>query len=197
MIEVDVVLVNMEEQTAYCSDGVTRDIYEMYDAEAQPTKDPDEAIAAVVKVGEDQYIVLNLAEDNNGAAELAGSLSSGAIQSKTPGLAAGCLHFAETRRNLDGFLEFLGGAEGNLLARLDLDRLAGRGIAAHAGGALTDHENAKPVEANTVALLQVLGEKTDQITQEGLGLLLRHFMIAGQGGGELLGADGGDLRLGA
>jgi hypothetical protein len=65
VIEVDVVLVNMEEQTAYCSDGITRDIYEMYDAEAQPTKDPDEAIAAVVKVGEDQYIVLNLSEDNN------------------------------------------------------------------------------------------------------------------------------------
>ena len=63
MIEVDVVLVNMDEQTAYCSDGITRDIYEMYDAEAQPTKDPDEAIAAVVKVGEDQYIVLNLTDD--------------------------------------------------------------------------------------------------------------------------------------
>lgn len=63
MIEVDVVLVNMEEQTAYCSDGVTRAIYEMYDAQAQVTEDPDEAIAAVVKVGEDQYIVLNLTDD--------------------------------------------------------------------------------------------------------------------------------------
>jgi hypothetical protein len=63
VIEVDVVLVNMEEQTAYCSDGITRDIYEMYDAQAQPTEDPDEAIAAVVKVGDDQYIVLNLTDD--------------------------------------------------------------------------------------------------------------------------------------
>jgi hypothetical protein len=63
VIEVDVVLVNMEERTAYCSDGVTRDIFEMYDAQAQPTEDPDEAIAAVVKVGEDQYIVLNLTDD--------------------------------------------------------------------------------------------------------------------------------------
>ncbi len=63
MIEVDVVLVNMEERTAFCSDGITRDIFEMYDAEAQPTEDPDEAIAAVVKVGEDQYIVLNLTEE--------------------------------------------------------------------------------------------------------------------------------------
>ncbi len=63
MIEVDVVLVNMEEQTAYCSDGITRVIYEMYDADAQVTEDPDEAIAAVVKVGDDQYIVCNLADD--------------------------------------------------------------------------------------------------------------------------------------
>ena len=60
MIEVDVVLVNIDERTAYCSDGVTRSIFEMYDSEAQPTEDPDEAIAAVVKVGDDQFILLNL-----------------------------------------------------------------------------------------------------------------------------------------
>jgi hypothetical protein len=65
VIDVDVVLVNMDEQTAYCSDGVTRDIFEMYDAEAQVTKDPDEAIAAVVKVGEDQFILLNLTGDDS------------------------------------------------------------------------------------------------------------------------------------
>lgn len=63
VIEVDVVLVNMDERTAYCSDGVTRSIFEMYDAQAQVTEDPDEAIAAVVKVGEDQFIVLNLTDD--------------------------------------------------------------------------------------------------------------------------------------
>jgi hypothetical protein len=62
VIDVDVVLVNMEEQTAYCSDGVTRDIFEMYDADAKPTEDPDLAIAAVVKVGDDQFILLNLAD---------------------------------------------------------------------------------------------------------------------------------------
>ena len=62
MIDVDVVLVNMEEQTAYCSDGVTRDIFEMYDSEAKPTEDPDQAIAAVVKIGDDQFILLNLAD---------------------------------------------------------------------------------------------------------------------------------------
>jgi len=64
VIEVDVVLVNMDEQTAYCSDGVTRSFFEMYDAKAQPTQDPDEAIAAVVKVGEDQFIVFDVTEGN-------------------------------------------------------------------------------------------------------------------------------------
>ena len=64
VIDVDVVLVNMEEQTAYCSDGITRVIFEMYDAEAQPTEDPDLAIAAVVKVGDDQFILLNLTGDD-------------------------------------------------------------------------------------------------------------------------------------
>ena len=65
MIDIDVVLVNVDERTAYCSDGVTRTFFEMYDAEAQPTEDPDEAIAAVVKVADDQFIVLKLIEDQS------------------------------------------------------------------------------------------------------------------------------------
>jgi hypothetical protein len=65
VIDIDVVLVNVDERTAYCSDGVTRNFYEMYDADARPTKDPDEAIAAVVKVGDDQFIVLNLMDDKS------------------------------------------------------------------------------------------------------------------------------------
>ena len=65
MIDIDVVLVNVDERTAFCSDGVTRTFFEMYDADAKPTEDPDEAIAAVVKVGDDQFIVLNLMDDQS------------------------------------------------------------------------------------------------------------------------------------
>jgi hypothetical protein len=65
VIDIDVVLVNVDERTAYCSDGVTRTFHEMYDAEAQPTENPDEAIAAVVKVGDDQFIVLNLMDEQD------------------------------------------------------------------------------------------------------------------------------------
>jgi hypothetical protein len=63
LIDVDVVLVNIDERTAFCSDGVTRSFFEMYDSDARPTEDPDEAIAAVVKVGDDQFIVLKLIDD--------------------------------------------------------------------------------------------------------------------------------------
>ena len=41
-----------------------------------------------------------------------------------------CLEIKEER--LNRLLELFGGAEGNLLARLDLDCFAGRGITAHA-----------------------------------------------------------------
>lgn len=63
VIDVDVVLVNLDERTAYCSDGVTRSFFEMYDADAQPTEDPDLAVAAVVKIADNQFILLNLTGD--------------------------------------------------------------------------------------------------------------------------------------
>jgi len=65
VINIDVVFVDVDERTAFCSDGVTRTFFEMYDADALPTEDPDEAIAAVVKVGDDQYIVLKLIDEQS------------------------------------------------------------------------------------------------------------------------------------
>ena len=43
----------------------------------------------------------------------------------------------------DRFLEFLGGAEGNLFARLDLNRLTRRRIAAHASGTVPHLQNSE------------------------------------------------------
>lgn len=65
MIDIDVVFVDVDERTAFCSDGVTRTFFEMYDADALPTEDPEEAIAAVVKVGDDQFIVLKLVDEKS------------------------------------------------------------------------------------------------------------------------------------
>jgi NADH-quinone oxidoreductase subunit A len=63
---------------------------------------------------------------------------------------------AEESVGSDGFLEFLGRAEGDLLAGLDVDRLAGGGVAAHAGGALAHLEDAEADDADALALLQAL-----------------------------------------
>src|SRR6516162_3781514 len=71
----------------------------------------------------------------------------------------------------DGFLELLGSAEGDLLGGLDVDRFAGRGVAAHARRTLAYLQDAEPDDADTLALLQVLGDPADHVVENGLGLL--------------------------
>src|SRR5262249_13473944 len=76
----------------------------------------------------------------------------------------------------DRFFQFLGSAEGNLLAGLDLDRFAGGRIAAHAGGALAHLQDAETADADAVTLLEVLGHEANQVAEYSLGLLLRHLV---------------------
>ena len=92
---------------------------------------------------------------------------------------------------LHGLLQFLGNPEGDLLARLDLDRLAGRRVPSHPGRTLPHLEDAEAGQADFVALLEVPGCQRHQIAQHGLGLLLRQVMAVRQGGGEMLERDGG------
>src|SRR5689334_907838 len=87
---------------------------------------------------------------------------------------------AATRR-LNRFLQFLGGAEGDLLGGLDVDRFAGGGVAAHARGALANLEDAEPDDADALAFLQVLGDTVDHVGEDGLGLLLGEFLLLGNG----------------
>src|SRR5262245_29224572 len=88
------------------------------------------------------------------------------------GAQLGCAKKDETppRRGLDalcryvtlhGGLQVLGGAERHLLAGLDLDGLAGGGVAAHARGTLAHLQDAQAVELDALALLQVLGDDRD------------------------------------
>src|ERR1700712_5317489 len=115
---------------------------------------------------------------------------------KAPFRAPGMALQSRIRRRVgsDGFLEFLGRAEGDLLAGLDLDRFAGGGVAAHAGGALANLENAEPDDADTLALLEVLGDQGDRVGQDGLGLLLRQFLVLGDRRCQMLQRDRGRSR---
>src|SRR5687767_6071611 len=94
----------------------------------------------------------------------------------------------------DRFLQFLRGAEGNLLRRLDLDLLAGRGIAADACGALADLQDAEAADADAVALLQMLGDLAHEIAQDRLALLLGQLMLLGQLSREMLQGNGRSCR---
>ena len=63
------------------------------------------------------------------------------------------------------FFEFLRGSEGDLLAGLYVDRRAGRRIASLTGCALAHHEDAQPADADSVTLLEMLGDQADQIAE--------------------------------
>src|SRR5579864_7100601 len=80
-------------------------------------------------------------------------------------------HWAAAESRSDGFLELLGGAERHLLAGLDLDRLAGGGIAAHPRRALAYDKDTESADADPIALLQVLHHHVDHAVKHGLGLL--------------------------
>src|SRR5262245_20671291 len=88
-------------------------------------------------------------------------------------------------------LEVLGRPEGDFLARLDLDLLAGGGVAAHARGALAHLQDAETDDADAVALLDVLDDQVDRVAQETLGGLLRQFVILGELRSQMAQRDGG------
>src|SRR5450830_1302976 len=89
----------------------------------------------------------------------------------------------------DRHLEFLGGAEGHPFARLDLDRLAGRRIAAHAGGTLAHLQDAEPGDSYPLAFLQVLSDQADEVLQHLLALLLGKLMLVRKCVGQMLSGD--------
>src|SRR5579885_3375790 len=65
----------------------------------------------------------------------------------------------------DGFLEFLGCAEGNLLAGFDLNGFAGCRITAHARGALAHLEDAEAADPDPLTLFQVLDDLAHQAAE--------------------------------
>src|SRR5688572_3047004 len=86
----------------------------------------------------------------------------------------------------DRLFEFFRRAEGDFLARLDLDRFASRRVAAHARSAFAHLQNAEAADADALALLQVLDDIANEITQNCLGLLLRHFVLLSHRSSQML-----------
>jgi len=92
-------------------------------------------------------------------------------------------------RRSDRHLEFLGGAEGYLFAGLDLDRLTGHRIAAHAGSAITHHQNSEPGDFHPLTLLQVFGDHADELFHHFQALLLAELMLLRQRICQMFGGD--------
>lgn len=87
---------------------------------------------------------------------------------------------------LDGHFQILGRPERDFLACLDLDRFAGGGIAPHASRPLPDLQDAETHDADSLALLEMLGDQADEVAEQGFAGPLRQLMFLGQGGREML-----------
>src|SRR6516162_3982444 len=85
----------------------------------------------------------------------------------------------------DRFFQFLGSAERDLLAGLDLNGLAGGGIAAHARGALAHLQDAEAADADTLAFFQMLDDLADETAEDGLRLLFRQLIVFRDARGEM------------
>src|SRR6516225_10162693 len=88
-------------------------------------------------------------------------------------------------QGLDGFFQFFGCSESDFLAGPNLNCLAGRRVAPHASGSLSNLQYAEPRNSDSFAFLQVLGDQTDEVVQEFASRAFRQLMFFGQARGEL------------
>jgi hypothetical protein len=94
-------------------------------------------------------------------------------------------------------LQFFGRTKCDFLARFDLDRFAGRRIPAYSSWPFPDLQNAKTSNPYSFALLEMLGDETDKLFEQGFSLPFRQLMLLGQTGREMLESDwtSGHFRL--
>ena len=85
--------------------------------------------------------------------------------------------------------EFLAGAEGHLLAGLDLDRFAGIRIASHAGNTISHLQNPESDNLHALAQYQVLGDYADEVFHQLQSLTLAESMLFPQLIGQMLDGD--------
>src|SRR5262249_2327107 len=88
-------------------------------------------------------------------------------------------------QGLDGFFQFFGCSESDFLAGPNLNRLAGRRVAPHAGGSFSNLQYAEPRNSDSFTLLQMLGDQTDEVVQEFAPRAFRQLVFFGQACAEL------------
>src|SRR5215831_5768252 len=89
----------------------------------------------------------------------------------------------------DRYLQGKARAEGDLLASLNLDRLTGRRIAAHASSPIPYAQNSKTGNLHLFALLKMLPNYFGELFQHLPTLLLGKFMLLRQRISQMLGGD--------
>src|SRR6516225_1047792 len=103
-------------------------------------------------------------------------------------------HSAQSRKQRrlsrsDRHLQGKARAEGDLLASLNLDRLTGRRIAAHASSPIPYAQNSKTGNLHLFALLKMLPNHFGELFQHLPTLLLGEFMLLRQRISQMLGGD--------
>ena len=107
-------------------------------------------------------------------------------QTKTPPIPAGFFLANDASGDQIAILSSLVARKATLRLALIWIGLAGRRIAAHAGGALAHLQDAEPGDLHPLALLEVLGDQADQVFEHLLALLLGQLVLLRQRGGKML-----------
>jgi hypothetical protein len=74
-------------------------------------------------------------------------------------------------------LQFLGRTKCDLLAGFDLDRFASCRIAPHSSWSLPDLKDAKTSNSDTFSLLEMLGNETNKLAEQGLSLPFGQLLL--------------------
>src|ERR1700722_3221704 len=82
-------------------------------------------------------------------------------------------------QSLNRHLQILGCPERDFLACLDLDCFSGCRISAHASGSLSNLQNAKAHNADSVAFFEMLCNRDDEIAEDGFTCSFRQLMLFG------------------
>ncbi len=86
-------------------------------------------------------------------------------------------------------LQLLGRTKCDLLACFNLEGFASCRIAPYSSWSLPDLQDAKTSNPNSLTLLEMLGDQTNELVEQRLSLPLRQLVLLGQAGRKMLESD--------